>query len=141
MHATSCYIFITNPFSLCMPLVATFLSQFLLVCAWHYLLHVCACHFSSVYYILLVHATNCYMFVTINVWGGKIRIKLWGSRAREIMWFRHRNYIGACFQASHCHTWTMTNGNALCSLIGFVYQHVTSTRPYKVMYLQYEQYN
>ena len=27
--------------------------------------------------------------------------------------------MGACFQASHCHTQTMTNGNALCSLISF----------------------
>ena len=50
------------------------------------------------------------------------------------MIFRHWNYMGACFQASHCHTQTMTNGNALCSLISFILQHITLTRSYKVMY-------
>ena len=42
--------------------------------------------------------------------------------------------MGACFQAPNCHTWTMTNGNALCSLMSSVFQLLTSTRPYKVMY-------
>ena len=41
--------------------------------------------------------------------------------------------MGACFQASHCCTWTMTDENALCSLISFILQHITSTRSYKVM--------
>ena len=27
--------------------------------------------------------------------------------------------MGACFQAPHCHTQTMTNGNAPCSLMKF----------------------
>ena len=35
--------------------------------------------------------------------------------------FRHWNYMGACFQAPHCHTQTMTDGNALCLLIKSVY--------------------
>ena len=43
--------------------------------------------------------------------------------------FRHWNYMGACFQAPHCHSWTMTDGNALCSLIkSFIFQHITLTR-------------
>ena len=46
--------------------------------------------------------------------------------------------MGACFQAPHGHTWTMTDGNALCSLMSFVFQHITSTSSYKVMYQQYE---
>ena len=33
------------------------------------------------------------------------------------MLFRHQNYVGACFQAPCCQTWTMTNGNTPCSLI------------------------
>ena len=31
--------------------------------------------------------------------------------------------MGACFQAPCCRTQTMTDGNALCSLISFVFQH------------------
>ena len=46
--------------------------------------------------------------------------------------------MGACFQAPCCHTWTMTGGNALCSLINFVLQHIALTGSYKVMYQQYE---
>ena len=42
--------------------------------------------------------------------------------------------MGACFQAPCCHTQTMTDENTLCSLISFVFQHVTSTRSYKVTY-------
>ena len=30
--------------------------------------------------------------------------------------------MGACFQAPHCCTWTMTNGNALCSLTSFLFR-------------------
>ena len=48
---------------------------------------------------------------------------------------------GCMFPGSPCCTWTETNGNVLCSLMSFIFQHVTSTRPYRVMYLQYEQYN
>ena len=62
------------------------------------------------------------------------------------MWFEplktllkwHQNYMsklhGCMFLGSPCCTWAMTNGNALCSLISFIFQHVTLTRPYKVMY-------
>ena len=46
--------------------------------------------------------------------------------------------MGACFQAPHCHTQTMTDGNAPCSLLSFIFQHVTLTRSYKVRYRQYE---
>ena len=46
--------------------------------------------------------------------------------------------MGACFQAPHCHPWTMTDGNALCSLMSFIFQHITVTRPYKVTYQWYE---
>ena len=50
----------------------------------------------------------------------------------------HQNYMGACFQAPCYCTQTITGGNALCLLISFVFQHVTSTRSYKVMYQQCE---
>ena len=46
--------------------------------------------------------------------------------------------MGVCFQAPHCCTQTMTNGNALCSLMSFILQHVTLTRSYKLMFWQYE---
>ena len=37
--------------------------------------------------------------------------------------------MGACFQAPHCCTWTMTDGNALCPLIKyFILQHIALTR-------------
>ena len=37
--------------------------------------------------------------------------------------------MGACFQAPRCHTPTMTDGNALCSLIkSFILQYITLTR-------------
>ena len=43
--------------------------------------------------------------------------------------FWHWNYMGACFQAPHCHTQTMTDGNTLCLLIkSFILQHITLTR-------------
>ena len=45
------------------------------------------------------------------------------------------------FPGSPCHMQTMTDGNALCSLMSFIFQPVTLTRPYRVTYLQYEQYN
>ena len=41
--------------------------------------------------------------------------------------------MGAYFQAPHCCTWTKTDGNAPCSLINFVYQHIASSRSYKVI--------
>ena len=46
--------------------------------------------------------------------------------------------MGACFQAPCCHTWTKTDGNVLCSLMSSVFQHITLTRSYKVMYQPYE---
>ena len=46
--------------------------------------------------------------------------------------------MGACFQAPHCCTWTMTDGNALCSLISYVFQHIALTRSYKVTYQWFE---
>ena len=46
--------------------------------------------------------------------------------------------MGACFQAHHCCTWTKNDGNALRSLMSLIFQHVTSTRSYKVTYQQYE---
>ena len=70
-------------FSLCMPLIATFSSWFLLVCAKH---------------IMPLIAT---FFITINVCGGKIWTKFWGNKTRVIMWFGHQNYMGAYFQAPH----------------------------------------
>ena len=54
--------------------------------------------------------------------------------------FRHIGIMGACFQVPHCHTWIMTNGNALCSLMKFVFQHITLTRLYKLTYRWYEYY-
>ena len=46
--------------------------------------------------------------------------------------------MGACFQAPHCHTQTMTDGNALSSLISFVFQLIALTRSYKVTYQWFE---
>ena len=43
--------------------------------------------------------------------------------------------MDACFQAPHCCTWTVTGGNALCSVMNFIFQHVTLARPYKVTYM------
>ena len=48
---------------------------------------------------------------------------------------------GCMFPGSPCCTWTVTNGNALCSLISLIFQHATLTRSYRLTYLQYEQYN
>ena len=41
---------------------------------------------------------------------------------------------GCMFPGFLCCTHTMTNGNALGSLISFVFQHIALTRSYKVMY-------
>ena len=60
-----------------------------------------------------------------SVWMVKIR----GMNAGHLLGIE---IMGACFQAPHCHTWTRTNGNALCSLMNFVFQHVTLTRSYNV---------
>ena len=62
-------------------------------------------------------------------------VKNWRDECRALLGI---GIMGACFQAPCCHTWTMTNGNALCSLMNFVFQHVTSIRSYKVTYWWYE---
>ena len=120
--------------NLCVSLVSTFLCQY-------------------IFFHKFVHATDCYIFViTCEVcachwllhfychenmwWGRKPGLNFGGwyvcRKLGLIMWFRHQNYMGACFQASCCHTQTMTNGNALCSLIIFILQHIGSTRSYNV---------
>ena len=47
--------------------------------------------------------------------------------------FRHW-YYGCMFPGSSLLHLEMTNGNALCSLMSFILQHVTLTRSYKVTY-------
>ena len=119
------------------------------VCACHWLLHFC-CHF----FWKFVHATNCYIFVIrflslcmlliiafSSLWkhvvgSGKNRkpglswSMCMSKRLGLAMWLRHQNYMDACFQAPHCCTQTMTNGNTPCSLINLVFQLFVSSKPY-----------
>ena len=137
-----CYIW-----GLCMPLIATFLSSYLRfvyatdcyifvatfeVCACHWLLHFCHDIWGLCMPLIATFLSSWNIW-----WGEEIRTKfgVWyvcRKKTRVIMWFRHWHYMGACFQASHCCTHTMTDGNALCSLISFILQHITSTKSYNV---------
>ena len=105
----------------------TFIAIFWLIRIWviHTYVSMHLFHFLSVWMPLIS------TFLSWVWWWGK---KIWDQNLGMCCYFRHQNYMGACFQAPHCHTWTMTNGNALCSLISFVFQHIALTRSYKVMY-------
>ena len=63
----------------------------------------------------------------------------YSSKGKYVIWSLELH--GCNFPGSLCHTQTMINGNVLCSLISFIFQHVTLTRSYRVTYLQYEQHN
>ena len=78
-----------------------------------------------------------------NIENGCLDVKfqgMWRYLGGSRVPFQHHDH-GCKFPGSPCHTQTMTNGNALCSLMSFIFQHITLTRSYMVMYLQYEQYN
>ena len=45
---------------------------------------------------------------------------------------------GCIFPGSSLPHPTMTNGNALCLLMSFIFKHITLTRSYKITYWQYE---
>ena len=45
---------------------------------------------------------------------------------------------GCKFPGSPCHTQTMTDGNAPCSLIKFIFQYVPATRSHWLPYIQDE---
>ena len=77
------------------------------------------------------HTKTLTMLIT-NMGKSVWMVKIGGMNAGHLLGI---GIMGACCQAPRCCTWTMTNGNALCSLMNFVFQHVSLTRSYKVMYL------
>ena len=50
--------------------------------------------------------------------GKRFKTKIWDVQLMQAL-----KLHGCMFPGSSCRTWTMTDGNALCSLISFVFQY------------------
>ena len=57
-----------------------------------------------------------------NIENGCLDVKIWGiQKVLKCMTPLGIEIMGACFQAAHCRTRTVTDGNALCSQISFIF--------------------